>query len=125
VISFFFSFLQLELVNESLTKEDGDYMLFLKNQKNAGGLRVFVGGQSLSNSLRFPTFPYGAFKIIVEVYRGPREYNYADKPITLEWRSECDETVTSSISLSPTFLKPCAKVEFLNLQTFEFFVAST
>jgi hypothetical protein len=110
------------LTNSSPTEEEGDYILQLKKETNNDGLRVFVGGQSLSSSLKFPSYPYGAYKVIVEVYRGPREYNYADKPITLEWRSECDETITSSISLSPTYLKPCAKVEFHStLKTFAFF----
>jgi hypothetical protein len=49
---------------------------------------------------------------VVEVYRGPHMYDYSNNPITLYWKSACQDDIVSTISLKPSYLKPCAKVEF-------------
>jgi hypothetical protein len=107
------------LENTSSTKEEGDYTLGLQMDANTDGLRVFVSGQALSSTLSFSSFPFGGAKIVVEVYRGPYMYDYSNNPITLVWGSACDSDITSTINLSPSYLKPCAKVEFhSSLKTF-------
>ncbi len=108
------------LENTSETNEESDFTLNAKLQFNHEGLRIFVGGQPLIGEIIFKRFPFGANKIVVEVFRGPNFYDYSNAPIQLNWNSMCDYYVIySSIELRPTFFQPCAKVEFHDtLKTF-------
>jgi hypothetical protein len=109
------------LENTSETNEEGDvYALGLKKETNQDGLKIFVGGQPLSDQILFRHFPFGGYKTIVEVFRGPNVYDYSATPIELYWGSGCqDDLIMSTIMLRPMFLKTCAKVEFHHdLQTF-------
>ena len=96
------------------------YALQLQKDTNTDGLRVYVGGQTLNGIMFFPHFPFGGTKVVVEVFRGPKFYDYSNAPIRLNWNSLCDYYVKfSSIELRPTFFQPCAKVEFHDtLKTF-------
>jgi hypothetical protein len=62
----------------------------------------------------------GSHKVVIEVFRGPNYYDYSNIPITLKWNSLCDYYVVfSSLELRPTFLQPCARIEFHNtMKTF-------
>jgi hypothetical protein len=108
------------LENTSSTSEEGDYVLGLTMSTNTEGLRIYVGGQGLANEIMFGGIPFGGIKTIVEVFRGPNYYDYSNMPLELYWGSGCqDDQIMSTIKLKPTFLKPCAKVEFHHdLQTF-------
>ncbi len=106
------------LENTSESNEEGDmYALQLKKDTNSNGLKVFVGGQPLTSVMYFPHFPFGSTKVVVEVFRGPLEYDYTNQPITLLWGSACDSSINSSIQLKPQYMKPCAKVEFHSTNT--------
>ncbi len=101
------------LENTSEANDESDYTLNAKLEFNHEGLRIFVGGQPLIGEIVFKRFPFGAHKIVVEVFRGPNHYDYSNAPITLNWNSMCDYYVIySSIQLRPTYFQPCAKVEF-------------
>jgi hypothetical protein len=104
--------LQVVLENTSPTKESSTYTLELFKASNSSGLKVFVGGQPLTTTMRFPSFPFGGAKVVIEVFRGPTEFDYLAKPITLMWSSACQDDIATSIQLRPQYLKPCAKVEF-------------
>ena len=113
--------MQIILENTSPTDEEGDvYVLGLKKETNQDGLKIFVGGQPLSDQILFRHFPFGSSKAVVEVFRGPKVFDYSASPIELYWGSGCqDDVIISTISLKPMFLKTCAKVEFHHdLQTF-------
>jgi hypothetical protein len=115
--------LQVVLENTSESNEEGDaYMLSMKRYENTEGLRVYVGGQSLQSDIIFLHFPFGASKVVVEVYRGPNVYDYTDLPITLVWGSACqDDYIISYLTLTPVFLRPCVRVEFHHdLKFFDF-----
>ena len=86
---------------------------------NQEGLQVLVSGQPLVNGIQFNSFPFGGYKVTVEVYRGPTVYDYTSIPITFFWTSQCDGNIFATIALKPAFLKECAKVEFH--QTFKTF----
>ncbi len=103
---------QIVLENTSESNEAGDYVLQLQEDTNTNGLKVFIGGQSLSSSVVFNNFPFGGTKVVVEVFRGPNIYDYISKPITLVWGSVCDDSISDRVQLKPQYLKPCAKVEF-------------
>ncbi len=110
---------QIVLENTSASQEEGDYTLGLQLDANTDGLRVYVSGQALSSTLSFGGFPFGGAKVVVEVFRGPYIYDYSNNPITLVWASACDGSISSTINLTPSYLKPCAKVEFhSSLKTF-------
>ncbi len=102
------------LENTSESNEEGDlYALQLKRDTNTDGLKVLVGGQPLTTIMYFPHFPFGGTKVVVEVFRGPKVYDYTSQPITLIWATGCqDDIIQSFIQLKPQYLKPCAKVEF-------------
>ena len=96
------------------------YALGLRKETNTEGLRIYVGGQPLSNEIVFRHFPYGSFKVVVEVYRGPHMYDYSNNPVTLYWGTACqDDIIVKTIDLKPVFLKECGKAEFhSSLQSF-------
>jgi hypothetical protein len=100
------------LENTSESNEEGDFVLGLANDANSDGVKVFVGGQSLSGPVLFGGFQFGGIKVVVEIFRGPYVYDYTTKPITLIWGSACDGNIEARIQLKPRYLKPCAKVEF-------------
>ena len=105
---------QVDLINSSPTEEEGDlYMFQMKQHTNTDGLRVYVGGQSLTGPIMFPHFPFGSFQLVIEVYRGPHVFDYTQQPLEFIWSSGCqDDFIVSFIKLRPSFLKMCAKVEF-------------
>ncbi len=115
-----FQLLQVLLENTSESDEDSDFTLSVSMVTNQEGLRIFVGGQAIAGELVFGGFPFGSHKVVVQVFRGPNYYDYSNMPITLNWNSLCDSGVIfSSLQLKPTFLQPCAKVEFhTTIQTF-------
>jgi hypothetical protein len=104
--------------NVAETKEEGDYVLSLDPSSNPDGLVVYVGGQLLTSQLQFGGLAYGSYAVTVEVYRGPKKYDY--DPITLTFESACDDKITSSLSLTVSYLRTCARAEFhKNLRTFK------
>ena len=57
-------------------KRGGDvYALGLKKETNTEGLRIYVGGQALSDQLLFRHLVFGGYKTVVEVFRGPNFYD--------------------------------------------------
>ncbi len=98
------------------TKELSDYALSVDASTNPKGLIVSVGGHVISDPIIL-TLEYGSYEVLVEVRRGPLDYDY--EPISLVFESNCDLLVTSSISLAVSYVRPCAKAEFHNnLKTF-------
>jgi hypothetical protein len=79
---------------------------------------VYVGGQVLTSQLAFGGLGYGSYAVTVEVYRGPKKYDY--DPIVLSFSSACDETISASLELTVSYLRSCARAEFhKNLRTFK------
>ena len=102
-------------------------MFGMHKETNTEGLRVYVGGQSLSTEILFGGLPFGGTKTVVEVYRsGLRHYDFIEAPIVLYLASACDASIASTIKLKPQFLKTCARVEFhSSIKTFAITPASS
>ncbi len=96
--------------NTAETKEAGDYLLRLDPSSNPDGLVVMVGGQVLSTPLLLSNLEFGSYAVTVEVYRGPSKFEY--NPIVLTFGSACDTDITSSLTLTVSFVRQCARAEF-------------
>ncbi len=104
--------------NTAETKEAGDYRLSLDPSSNPDGLVVMVGGQVLSSQLLLRQLEYGSYSVTVEVYRGPTKYEY--DPIVLTFGSVCDGSISSSLTLTVSYVRTCARAEFhKNFRSFE------
>jgi hypothetical protein len=103
--------------NTAETKEASDYVLSLDSSSNPDGLVVMVGGQLLTSSLSL-SLEYGSYAVTVEVYRGPTKYEY--DPIVLTFGSACDGSISSSLTLTVSYVRQCARAEFhKNFRSFE------
>ena len=85
---------------------------------NPDGLIVNVGGQVLTRQLLYRGLAYGSYAVTVEVYRGPKKFDY--DPVVLTFGSVCDLGISSSLSLTVSYVRTCARAEFhKNLRTFK------
>ena len=112
---------QLLVQNTADTKDFSDYTLSIDLSSNPGGLQVYVDGQSVVNGIIFSELNYGSYEIEVEVYRGPTAYEY--DPVTLSFGSVCDNAISSSLTLSVSYVRTCAMAEFAS--SFDTFTVSS
>ncbi len=104
--------------NTAETKEASDYVLSLDPSSNPDGLVVMVGGQVLSTPLILSNLAFGSYAVTFEVYRGPTKYEY--DPLVLIFQSACDEEITSSLTLTVSYVRQCARAEFhKNFRSFD------
>jgi hypothetical protein len=79
---------------------------------------VYVGGQVLTSQLAFGGLGYGSYAVTVEVYRGPKKFDY--DPVFLNFGSVCDGDIGASLPITVSYLRSCARAEFhKNLRTFK------
>ena len=94
---------ELVVVNDAETKEASDDELYVRADTNTDGLRLYIDGEPLVDSMPFNDFEYGSAKLTLEVERGPFLYAYG-------FRSQCDGYVAEEVDLEVDFLQPCSTV---------------
>jgi hypothetical protein len=93
-------------------------VLSLDPSSNPDGLVVMVGGQVLSTPLFLSDLAFGSYAVTVEVYRGPIKYEY--DPLVLIFQSACDGSISSSLTLTVSYVRQCARAEFhKNFRSFD------
>lgn len=111
----------LTLYNDSEIKDDAYYEVVLVDETNPNGLKLSIDGAQIGGGKK-PTFlvPGGsALQKVLEISRGPFEYDYEDIQIVLSSTCQNDATdvydvIADTVSISAFFLPQCTTPEILS-----------
>ena len=98
----------LTLGNTSESSADRTYDLQVVNESNPGGAGIAFNGVLVEDKLSFDV-PFGqAVQAVMEIFRGPVEYQYDD--LFVELVSACESGISDQVSVSAHFIIPCSEV---------------